>query len=269
MEWESRFSALGFDPNDLALLLVLGLPMAMYLATELGREKRFRLAVNLAYPFATLLVITLTSSRGALISALPAVVFWLFSMKKLFKTAPAYLAVIGALAIFGLTRIDLSASLARLGTVASSGSGDRLTGRANLWHGGWYAYGDHPFFGFGAGSYANAAFPFSNWGEKLFAHETYLSVLTEEGPIGFLLFACVIVCVWYAIFRMKGRERLMWGCVMSSWMIGVSALSWEFRSQTWLFFSLIVTAAAVQRPVAMVEVEEAKIQSSEALPLAA
>lgn len=268
VEYESRFSALGFDPNDLALLLVLGLPIAIYLATELPKEQKLRLALNIGYPFATLLVVTLTSSRGALLSAVPAVIFTLFSLKRLMKAAPGYLLAIAGLAAFGVTRIDLSASFARLGTVVGSGHQDRLTGRANLWHGGWTAFGDHPFFGFGAGSYANAAFPFSNWGQKLFAHETYLSILTELGPIGFLLFAGMLVSVMLAILRMQGRERLMWACVLATWMIGVSALSWEFRSQTWMFFGLIVTAAYVKKPFAAVEIIEAP-EIQEALPVAA
>ena len=269
VEWENRFSALGFDPNDLALLLVLGLPMAMYLATELDKSKKFRLAINLGYPFAALLVITLTGSRGALISAIPAGIFAFFSAKKLIKQAPAYLAAVGGLALLGLTKVNLADSVGRLASVVGSSGGDKLTGRSNLWHGGWVAFGDHPYFGFGAGSYANAAFPYSYWGEKLFAHETYLSILTEEGPIGFLLFAGVLACVVSAIFRMKGRERFMWGSVLASWMIGVSALSWEFRSQTWLFFCLIVTAASVRTPVAVVEIEEECPEISEVQPLAA
>jgi O-antigen ligase len=254
--FEPRFTANGFDPNDLALLLVLGVPMAVYLATELGKQNPLRLAVNMAYPLAAVLVVLLTSSRGSIIAAVPVILFIVLSMGRLVKVAPGYLAVAGGVAIAVLHRMNLAASLSRLSTVTSSSSSDRFSGRANLWQGGWFAYGDHPWLGFGGGGYPTAAFPFSGYGEKLFAHETYLSVLTELGPIGVLLFGSVLVFVIRSAFRLRGRERLMWVSVMATWGIGVSALSWEFRSQTWLFFSLIMACAFANRPMAVVEIVE-------------
>lgn len=266
--YETRFSANGFDPNDLALLLVLGVPMAIFLATELGKQNKLRLAINMGYPLITILVILMTSSRGSLLSSLPVIAFALLSGKRLFKVAWGYLAAGAALALAAFSRLNFADSLSRLATVTSSGSGDKFSGRANLWQGGWIAYGDHPWFGFGGGGYATAAFPFSGYGEKLFAHETYLSVLTELGPVGFLIFASALFCVIHAVVSMRGRERLMWASVLGSWMIGVSALSWEFRSQTWLFFSLIVTCAYANRAMAVVEVVEPE-PAGEPLPLEA
>jgi O-antigen ligase len=239
--------------------MVLGVPMAIYLLTNPKLKSKFFKWFNIGYPICALLVVLMTSSRGSLVAGVPVFLYALFSLRRIGRAAPAAIfAVVGGLA-FAITKFDFSASIARLSTVASSGKGDHFSGRANLWAGGWHAFGDHAFLGFGGGAYPTAAYPFSGYGEKLFAHETYLSVLTELGPIGFILFGGVLACVIFAISKHKGHQRWMWASIFASWAIGVAALSWEFRSQTWLFFSFIVTSAfAIQRTqaVALQVIEE-------------
>ena len=239
--WEKRFAASGFDPNDIALLLAIGIPMATYLATRRSSLTAFRV-VNLLYPAAAALGIVLSGSRGALLAAAPAYLFFLIRMARLSRGwGFAMLGVLTA-AVTGATRLDLSAPLQRLGTVTASSGDDHLSGRADIWRAGWAAFGEHPFLGVGGGAFSAATMGKNGQGEALIAHNTYLSVLTELGPIGFLLFLGLLALVLQSALRQAPPMREMSLLSLLVWAIGVFALSWEFRSQTWLLFGLIVAA---------------------------
>lgn len=239
--WEKRFAASGFDPNDIALTVAIGIPFAAYLATRAAKPGFLR-ALNFLYPVAAGFVIVLSGSRGAMIAALPAYLYYIASVAHMSRGwRLAALAVLIAV-VGGTARLDLSEPLQRLGTVTNSASGDHLSGRSDLWQAGWSVYGQHPFLGVGGGAFAAATRPLTGLGESLIAHNTYLSVLTELGPFGILVFAALLAAV--AASAPRRPDPLRTACLLALlvWMIGVFALSWEFRSQTWLLFTLIVAA---------------------------
>ena len=239
--WEKRFAGSGFDPNDIALILAIGIPMATYLATRRSSRPAFRL-LNLLYPAVAALGIVLSGSRGALLAAAPAYLFFLVRMARLSRAWGAALLGILTAAALGVTQIDLSAPLQRLGTVTASSGDDHLSGRADIWRAGWAAFGEHPFLGVGGGAFSAATVGKNGQGEALIAHNTYLSVLTELGPIGFLLFLSLLALVIRSALRQAAPMREMSLLALLVWAVGVFALSWEFRSQTWLLFGLIVAA---------------------------
>ena len=250
--WEQRFSGSGFDPNDIALLLAIGIPMATYLATRPHSPPLLRL-LNLLYPLATALGIVLSGSRGALLAAAPAYLFFLVRMARLSRGWGIAMAVFLSAALLGATQLDLSAPLQRLGTVAESSGDDHLSGRSDIWQAGWNAFGAHPFLGVGGGAFSAATKGRNGQVLALIAHNTYLSVLTELGPIGFLLFLGLLVVVLKSALRQAPPMREMSLLALLVWGVGVFALSWEFRSQTWLLFGLVVAAGhsappALSRP---------------------
>ena len=239
--WEQRFAGSGFDPNDIALLLAIGIPMATYLATRPTSPPVFRL-LNLLYPVATALGIVLSGSRGALLAAAPAYGFYLLRMARLSRGWGVAMACILVAAVAGVAQLNLTAPLQRLGTVAESSGDDHLSGRSEIWQAGWNAFGEHPFLGVGGGAFSMATKGKNGQVLALIAHNTYLSVLTELGPIGFLLFLALLALVIRGALRQAPEMREMSLLALLVWAIGVSALSWEFRSQTWLLFGLIMAA---------------------------
>lgn len=244
-QWETRFAGSGFDPNDLALLEAIGIPLAAYLATvrSEGRHRAVTTALrvlNLLYPLAAGLLIVLTGSRGALVAAVPG---YLFAFALVARAGGRWRLAAGAallLVLGGASRLNLAQPLQRLGSVAASGSQDRLSGRADLWQAGWAAYAEHPVLGVGAGAFAAATRARTNLGESLIAHNTYLSVLTELGAVGFALFGSLLLVVIGGALRQPPPMRGASLAALAVWGVGVFALSWEFRSQTWLLFTLIM-----------------------------
>jgi len=239
--WEKRFAASGFDPNDIALTVAIGIPLAAYLATRTTKPGFLRV-LNFLYPVAAGFVIILSGSRGAMLAAAPAYLYSMASVARMSRGwRLAALAVLVAV-VGGAARLDLSEPLQRLGTVTASASDDHLSGRSDLWQAGWSVYGQHPFLGVGGGAFAAATKPLTGLGESLIAHNTYLSVLTELGPFGILVFAALLAAVIASAPRWPDPLRPACLLALLVWVIGVFALSWEFRSQTWLLFTLIAAA---------------------------
>lgn len=248
-QWEKRFAGSGFDPNDIALLLAIGIPMATYLATRRSSLPIFR-ALNFLYPIGTALAIVLSGSRGALIAAAPAYLFYLARIARLSRGWSIAMLVVLVAAVVGAARLDLSAPLQRLGTVAASSGDDHLSGRSDIWRAGWAVFGEHPFLGIGGGAFRMATAGQNGQGEALIAHNTYLSVLTELGPVGALLFLALLALVVQSALHQAPPMREMSLLALLVWAVGVFALSWEFRSQTWLLFGLIVAAGHCAPPAA-------------------
>ena len=213
--------------------------MAAYLARRPNGSRILRW-LNVFYPVATGLIIIVSGSRGALLAATPAYIFFLVTVAGLGRWWRIGTIVVLLGAGLALTRMDLSQPLERLGSVTGSASSDHLSGRAELWHAGWAAFAEHPWLGVGGGAFAAATRSRSGLGKSLIAHDTYLSVLTELGPVGLLLLVSVIALVIRATLRQPAPMRVASLLCLLVWGIGVSALSWEFRSQTWLLFGLLV-----------------------------
>ncbi len=239
--WEKRFAGSGFDPNDIALLLAIGIPMAVYLAQRQQGAPLLRF-LNFLFPIATGFAIILSGSRGALLAAAPAYLFYLIALARLKLQWRMVMAAVLLGAVVGATRLNLSEPLQRLGAVANSASDDHLSGRQDIWHAGWIVYGQHPLLGIGGGAFLSATQSLNGQGQPLIAHNTYLSVLTELGPVGFLIFAALIATVVASALRQPRLPQQACLLALLVWAIGVFALSWEFRSQTWFLFALIVAA---------------------------
>jgi len=248
-QWEKRFAATGFDPNDIALLLAIGIPMATYLVTRPSSPVLVRV-LNFLYPLGAALAIVLSGSRGALLAALPAYLFYLIRVARLGRAWRAATVLVSAAACLSAAQFDLSAPLQRLATVTGSPNSDHFDGRSEIWQAGWKAFGDHPYLGIGGGAFQAATLGRTGQEIPLIAHNTYLSVLSELGPIGFLLFAALLGLVIRSALRSAAPMREMSLMALLVWAIGVSALSWEFRSQTWFLFGLVVAGAhtAAQAP---------------------
>lgn len=246
--WEKRFAGSGFDPNDIALLLAIGIPMAVYLARSRKGAPLLRF-LNFLYPIATSFAIILSGSRGALVAAVPAYLFYLAALARLKLQWRVAVAAVLLCAVVGATQLNLNEPLQRLGTVSNSASDDHFSGREDIWHAGWIVYGEHPFLGIGGGAFLSATRSLNGLGQPLIAHNTYLSVLTELGPVGFLVFAALIVTVIGSALRQPRLMQQTSLLALLVWAIGVFALSWEFRSQTWFLFGLIVAAGHCVSPM--------------------
>jgi len=113
-----------------------------------------------------------------------------------------------------------------------------LNGRTELWREGFNAFLEHPVLGVGTDMYRSVS------ALSKVAHNSYLSVLVEEGLIGLVLFVAILGIVVWQVRLLSRWDRNFWITVLVVWAIGASTLTWEQRKTTWLFLTFVVAAAA-------------------------
>ena len=231
--YEGRYSATGVNAVDATLILMMGLPIAMQLFFMAGQNKKgtkLKL-INLAYIPLAIFSILLTGSRTSLIAVIPFGIYLVGTRQIKFEQKALIFGALLASVIALLPFLPLSVTT-RLGTLgASVGAGD-IGGRVALWRESIAIFSNHPLLGLGSGTL------FSTIGSA--AHNTFISVATETGLIGFVLFFTILAITFFKAMNIPNGNSGLWVAVFLTWVIGVCSLSWEFRKLTWLFLSFIV-----------------------------
>lgn len=252
--YESRYSATGVNAVDQALILMIGLPVAMQLFFAVSNNKQGIIlkAINLLYIPLSIFTILLTGSRTSLIAIIPFGIFLVGTQQIRLDRKITVFAVLLILLLVLLPLIP-HAIIARLGTIgASIGEGD-LGGRVDLWREGIAILAKHPLLGIGGGTMDLSI------GSAV--HNTFISIATETGLMGFSLFLATFGLVVHQILSSPKKTSGLWLAIILTWAIGVLSLSWEFRKLTWLLLNFaIIESSLVQR----LDIHKTKILVSEA-----
>lgn len=242
----NRFSATGFDPNDFATILALGIPMAWFLVV-FGRQ-RFLYWVNLLYVPWAIFVIVLTGSRGGLLvtaialSIIPLTYINLTLWRKLgflaLLTAGTYL----LFSLGGDLQSRLVPSLKRLSTTITELTEGDLDNRTTIWAAGLEVIGQspHPWAGFGSGTFRYAVEPLLGSGRA--PHNAYLSVLVDMGLVGLTLFLSLFVIASLPVLR--SPEWPFYLILLFTLLIALIPLGWETKKSTWFVLSLLTAQKA-------------------------
>lgn len=231
-----RFAAGGADPNDMAMVLALAIPMAWHLGSSapsavvrwLGR----------AYLPVGVLTIGLTGSRGGMIAATVALLVVPLSMTKLTPgrmiSAMIMLVAAGALAVAYVPETTIE----RLATIGTEVEGGRIGGRGKLWRAGLEAYGQRPITGFGTGHFKSAITPILGPAAQV-AHNSFISVLVEQGIVGFTLYMGMLVAVFRSAMKLRGLERRFALVLLATLGTTMLPLTWEDRRVVWATLAML------------------------------
>lgn len=230
-----RFAATGNDPNEFALSLALAIPLAWHLSISL-RSKLLSAFFRLS-PLVLLVGILLTGSRGGSLAAVASLLVIPLCRKQVnMVTKVAVIGMLVAAVTIGTTLIPED-TMKRLLSIGTQVANDQMAGRGDLWAAGWIQFKAHPFIGVGAGAFPVAISVAAT--TLMVAHNTYLSILTELGCVGFTIFLCVLFSLFYFTMKMRAPERGVWFAMLACWAVGVASLTWEYSKPTWLLFALI------------------------------
>lgn len=241
--WYQRFTpAARSGPDGFGFIVVLGIPVAWYLATSMSSTRLGSLLklVNYAYIPAAFVGLALSGTRTALVASLVGLAFGLGSLTRVRLVAriPIFLLLAAAILIL-LPRVQNLRSFQRFSTTYAEITSGDLNNRTNNWREGLATVPNHPILGVGSNMYRSV-----NSLGKL-AHNSFLSVLVETGIIGFVLFGSILAIAVIKVLGQPKWEARFWLTVLAVWTIGASTLTYESRKATWLFLSLAIASAAV------------------------
>jgi O-antigen ligase len=239
-----RYAGAKLDANDLGLIMALSIPMSYYLLLQNRGRMVWVYRLQLILAGTTIL---LTASRGATLATVVALTIVPLTQTRLGGRQRVALLLTVILLIGGILYFVPETSWERLATVPTEFEQGTFTGRTIIWKAGWEIFRAHPFFGIGANAFrlivsrelaepirmgeADPAPP---------AHNTFLSVLVEQGVLGFAVFCAMLAALAVSLRGMPPFPQRLWIVSLAVWIVGVSSLTWEMRKPTWFFFGLLM-----------------------------
>lgn len=213
-----RLDELGYyDANDLGMLMVMVLPMAIYLLRPKARTSPMLKLFALVCVALFALTITKTGSRGAFLALLAVSAYLLFRFKAI-KPGIRFAAVAGAFVVLlgagGSGYIALMKTLLNP-TADYNWSGGDDTGRMEIWKRGMTYMMDNPITGVGARCFSVAEGTLSpqaalqeygvgfKWSE---AHNAFVQIGAELGVFGLLLFLGQLAAAFIALREVQRRS---------------------------------------------------------------
>ncbi len=247
----NRFSAGGADPNSLANTLALAMPMAWFIS--ITTKRRLLIWMGRAYVPLGLMATVLTGSRGGLLSMIIALSIIPFTMKLSPGRLIATLAMLGLSGALVIAYAPASV-MTRLSTTTESAQSGNFGGRFRIWVAGVHAFGQRPLMGYGVGTYKQAVTP-ELGADALVAHNSFLSVLVEEGLVGLIFYLTMFFSVFSSVLNYPAFERrfgLVLYCTLGICML---PLTWEDQKAAWFVMAVLVgfSILNVGRPVAVAQ----------------
>jgi O-antigen ligase len=251
----ARFSAGGLDANDLAMMLALAGPMAWYLG--MTHRRPILRWICRAYVPVGVLTVGLTGSRGGMITTTMALLIIPLSMTRLTPgrliTAFTMLLAAGTLAVAYVPETTIQ----RLASAGTEVEAARFGGRGKLWRAGLDVFPAKPIMGVGTGGYKTAITPQLGPAAQV-AHNSYLSVLIEQGIVGFSLYMLMFGAALTSVIKLPTLERRFCLVLMGTLALAMFPLTWEDRRPVWFTLGtlvgfsqaiLVAWRAAAARPV--------------------
>lgn len=223
-----------FDPNDIALICCLSFVMAIYL-----RNRNIISAYKLYFLAGLLCVGILLSGSRTGIVALIITLFYLFVSSKNYKSVERIFiisfAVIGVILFINYMPENIAS---RLFTVTEELSSSDFSDRSILWKFALDLFNQSPFIGVGAGNYKELSVIF--FGYERSPHNVYLSILSENGLIGVVIFFSILFIPFLKVIVRGVRIDInFFAMLLFVLLVAFASLNWEWRKQTWLIIYML------------------------------
>jgi O-antigen ligase len=233
----SRYAVSRLDPNDLATILALGIPMAWHLALS-GRSRIARW-VNYLYLPLSIVGIVLTGSRGGLLTLITALLMVAWSFPKLGWRTKAAVGLLVGLMVLAASSFLPETAWSRFATIPHELSQGTMAQRTTLWRGGFDILQDHAVLGLGVGAFEYEVFQRGIYHIPQVAHSVFLGVLFDLGAVGIIWFVALVLSEFRALKFLAAPEKRFCLFLLLTWLVAGCSLSLEYRKITWLLLGLV------------------------------
>lgn len=260
----TRYTAFGLNPNIIARTLVLGMPLAGYLAvrpTAPGLTASGARACNALYITLAGVATVLTGARQGMIGlgitlAFLAVLSYRERAGDRRPTDPfdrrtlatgvgiLIIAVVIAGYLVAVATDVLSRLFMTPAEVASGGFG----GRAPIWRAGMEVIGRRPLLGHGSGTFVPVVEPLFPEGEApVAAHNAFIQFGVELGVVGVAIYTAVLLAVAVAIRRQHTRYRELWTALFAILLVFILLEGIVANVVKYLVFTFVLLTATMRQ----------------------
>jgi O-antigen ligase len=129
----------------------------------------------------------------------------------------------------------------RLSTTGSEITEGTMNKRLQIWQAGMHAVAGRPLHGYGPAGWYRVA------GSRA-PHNTYLSILVEEGLVGLLLFLTLLSVVLRGLLGLPRFERRVGLTLLATLATAMTPLGWDYNKASWMVLALLAGFSAVLAP---------------------
>jgi O-antigen ligase len=133
----------------------------------------------------------------------------------------------------------------RLSTTGSSVEDLSFGGRFAVWKAGVHAFAQRPVMGYGVSSFKWAVTP-ELGSLALIAHNSFLSVLVEEGLVGLFLYMMMLLSVFFSILHLPRLERRFGLVLLATLGTAMLPLTWEDQKAVWFIMAALIGMSTLQ-----------------------
>jgi O-antigen ligase len=133
----------------------------------------------------------------------------------------------------------------RLSTTSASVEDLNFGGRFTLWKAGVHAFAAKPIMGYGVGAFVRAITP-ELGSAALVAHNSFLSVLVEEGLVGLWLYMTMLLSVFFSVLRFPRLERRFGLVLLATLGTAMLPLTWEHQKAVWFIMAALIGMSSLQ-----------------------
>ena len=250
MAVSGRFGPGGAGPNTYSLILAIA-----FFAAFFGLLRRHRMIASLLAPVFVYGIVA-TQSRTGLIALVATPLLTLFVPRLAgrlgWRILPLYVLGAAAIAVMVLAIPSVAEpALERYTTLSQIENEDTWSGRADNWPAALAIITSHPILGVGSGNYAEAAMNYSESvqqhslrkGEVSGAtHNVVLSVATELGLVGLILYLATVFLVFKTGWLMAQRSDLGTGIFLGLIVATIAGMSqpWQSEKIVYVLFGSIL-----------------------------
>lgn len=238
-----RYTAEGFDPNDLSCYLDLAIVMALYLISRSTGIRRW--TSLLVVPTASLAVLLTGSRTGAFGLAIALFLPLKATVVGLRKSRKVAVYVAAATAIGGAALIVPETTLGRILSAKSSLLDGQLNQRELIWRAALENLVPCLPLGCGAGNFKYVLA--EQTAIEASPHNAFLAIAVEHGYLGLGLWVLILVTAFRRPVRQRTSDRAYWQALVGVLGVALVSLNFEWRKVTWLLMGL-AAAGCKQRP---------------------